>query len=140
MLSSCCMTERRSLPTSRRTPPTDCRGLRSFRRKRHRPIVIAPRPRFVDARPQTTGGFMGISSRMLIAVAMVLVCERALALEEHVGREAEKGDPARWYEPADTPQKRYEALKKEAGAALAQALQECRAQAAERKACEAAAR
>lgn len=49
------------------------------------------------------------------------------------------GDPARWYEPANTPQKKYEALKKEAGAALKEARDECR-RAADRRACDAEAR
>lgn len=44
-----------------------------------------------------------------------------------VGRDAEKGDPARWYEPADTPQEQHRNAMLEATAALAEALRECRA-------------
>ena len=53
------------------------------------------------------------------------------------------GDPQRWYIPADTPAQKYAVAMKEAGAALKEALQECRQVqpvAAERKACEAEAR
>jgi hypothetical protein len=78
--------------------------------------------------------------RILIACAIGSLPASALALEEHVGLNAEKGDPARWYQPADTPQLQYQNKMKEAGAALAEALAECRAKGAERKACEADAR
>ena len=54
---------------------------------------------------------------------------------EHVGVNAERGDPARWYVPADTPQLRYEALVKEALAARGEELKECRAMKADRAAC-----
>ena len=36
-------------------------------------------------------------------------------------------DPARWYEPADTPDAHYRNLKTEASAAYAEALAECKA-------------
>jgi hypothetical protein len=75
----------------------------------------------------------------LFAALLCAVTASALA-EQHVGRDAEKGDPARWYEPADTPQRKHQALMKEAGAAQAEALKECRALGAERKPCEAQAR
>ena len=42
------------------------------------------------------------------------------------GRDTEKGDPARWYEPADTPHEQYLNAMQEAEAALAEALKECR--------------
>jgi len=60
--------------------------------------------------------------------------------EEHVGINAERGDPARWYVPADTPRLKYEALAKEARAALGEAMKDCRADRAGRKQCEAEAR
>ena len=63
----------------------------------------------------------------------------AAAIDGPVGRDAEKGDPARWYEPADTPRKQHGTAMKEARAALAEALRECRTQ-AERRQCEARAR
>ena len=62
------------------------------------------------------------------------------AIDGPVGRDAEKGDPARWYQPADTPQLRHEAAMKEAAAALAEAIKECRAQQSGRMECEAEAR
>ena len=65
----------------------------------------------------------------------------AVSAEEHVGRNAEKGDPARWYEPADTPREKHRLAMQEAKAALAEALKDCRADvSADRKACEADAR
>lgn len=63
------------------------------------------------------------------------------AIEGPVGRDAEKGDPARWYRPADTPQAQYENAIQEAAAALSEALRECRTQPKhDRKTCEAQAR
>src|SRR5690606_14409348 len=40
----------------------------------------------------------------------------AAAIDGPVGRDAEKGDPARWYEPADTPQEQYRNAMQEAEA------------------------
>jgi hypothetical protein len=77
---------------------------------------------------------------ILIAAAVSVLSSQALALEEHVGRDAEKGDPARWYEPADTPQKKFRADMKEAGAAQAEALSDCRSRPTLRKECDAQAR
>ena len=71
--------------------------------------------------------------------AVAFAATLAHAKEEHVGRDAERGDPARWDQPADTPQKRYDTAMKEAAAARAEAVKECRATAAP-KACEAEAR
>ena len=79
------------------------------------------------------------SALQSLAVVLAIAPLAALAAEERVGRDAERGDPARWYEPADTPQKRHDTAMKEATAALAEALKECRAM-TERKACEAEAR
>jgi hypothetical protein len=42
---------------------------------------------------------------------------------------AQPGDPARWYKPADTPEKLYRTQVKEAGAALKEALSDCRSEA-----------
>ena len=73
--------------------------------------------------------------------AVVLGAGLALAaVEGPVGRDAEKGDPARWYRPADTPQLQYENAMREAAAALAEALRECRSRADERRECETQAR
>ena len=74
------------------------------------------------------------------ALAATLAYAAPPAQEEHVGVNAERGDPARWYVPADTPQLKRETLVKEAGAALAEAMKECRATPADRKSCEAEAR
>lgn len=67
----------------------------------------------------------------LIALAGFLLTACGLAaaavVDGPVGRDAEKGDPARWYEPADTPQERHRNAMQEASAALAEALKECRA-------------
>ncbi len=50
------------------------------------------------------------------------------------------GDPARWYQPLETPRQRYDNAMLEARNALAEALRECRQSASGRAACEAAAR
>ena len=55
--------------------------------------------------------------------------------DEHVGRDAERGDPARWYIPADTPRLKYQTRVKEARAAAAEAVRECRREREGRAAC-----
>lgn len=75
----------------------------------------------------------------LCSLAVTLV-HSSPAPEEHVGVNAERGDPARWYVPADTPQLKYETQVKEARAALGEAMKECRAMQAGRAECEAQAR
>jgi hypothetical protein len=52
---------------------------------------------------------------------------------------AEPGDPARWYQPAETPKQKYENAMIEARQALRVALSECKKY-GEQKACEAEAR
>ena len=79
---------------------------------------------------------VAISGACFLTTAVVAFA----AIDGPVGRDAEKGDPARWSQPADTPQRQHEAAMKEAGAALAEALKECRAQQSQRKECEAEAR
>jgi len=74
------------------------------------------------------------------ALAATLAYPASPATEEHVGIDAERGDPALWYVPADTPQLKYETLVKEAGAALGEAMKECRANRASRTSCETEAR
>jgi len=69
------------------------------------------------------------------AFAATLACAAPLASGEHVGVNAERGDPARWYVPADTPRLLYATQVKEAGAALGEALKECRAMQAGRSDC-----
>lgn len=50
------------------------------------------------------------------------------------------GDPARWYQPLESPRQRYDNAMLEARNALADALRECRQSASGRAACESAAR
>src|SRR5688500_11587591 len=80
--------------------------------------------------------FPALSSACLLATASAAFA----AIDGPVGRDAEKGDPARWYQPADTPQRQHENAMKEAAAALAEAKKECRAQQSGRRECEAEAR
>jgi hypothetical protein len=82
---------------------------------------------------------MQTTRQILVAAAFISLSASAFALEEHVGVNAEKGDPARWYQPADTPRQKYDNAMKEAGAALAEAKADCRGQSA-RAGCEADAR
>lgn len=77
-----------------------------------------------------------IVSIMVVAAAAAIP---ALA-EEHVGYNLERGEPARWDEPLVTPRQHYENAMLEARNAKAEALKECRAQGAQRKACETEAR
>lgn len=82
-------------------------------------------------------------SELKVVVVAAFACASALAAtaEEHVGRNLEKGEPARWSQPDDTPQKRDATAVKEAKAALAEAMKECRQLATgERKSCEQQAR
>ena len=81
-------------------------------------------------------------TRALAGASLILSAGIALAaVEGPVGRDAEKGDPARWYRPADTPQLQKDNAMQEASAALAESLRECRAlPREERKQCEADAR
>ncbi|HET7403567.1 MAG TPA: hypothetical protein VFJ62_17350 [Usitatibacter sp.] len=78
--------------------------------------------------------------KIIVIAVFACACTFAAVADEHVGRNLEKGEPARWQEPADTPQKRAQLADQEARAALAEALKECRAQKAERAACEKQAR
>lgn len=76
----------------------------------------------------------------LVSASLAFAGPAVAAVEGPVGRDAEKGDPARWYRPADTPRLQYENAMQEAGAALAEALAECRRLGPERGACEREAR
>ena len=82
---------------------------------------------------------MRSKTRFLLALVGLVAPLGASAADRPVGRDAELGDPSRWYEPADTPRKLYETAQKEVRAALAEALKECRAAPA-RAECEKAAR
>jgi hypothetical protein len=73
------------------------------------------------------------------AVSLGLVATVAYPLspssEEHVGVNAERGDPARWHVPADTPRLKFEAQSAEARAALSEAQMQCRMRQAGRATC-----
>ncbi|MFZ3323216.1 MAG: hypothetical protein WA190_12655 [Usitatibacter sp.] len=69
------------------------------------------------------------------ALAATLAYPQSTAPVEHVGVDAERGDPARWHVPADTPQLKYETRVKEAGAAQHEALKDCHALIARRSSC-----
>jgi hypothetical protein len=79
---------------------------------------------------------------MLIALA--IVSPPALAAHsDHADDPASfraNGDPARWYQPLETPRQKYDNAMLEARNALADALRECRQSASSRAACETAAR
>lgn len=87
-----------------------------------------------------TRTLLALSGACLIAAAAAGLA--VAAIDGPVGRDAEKGDPLRWYQPADTPQRQHDNAMQEAAAALAEALGECRTQRerAERARCEAEAR
>lgn len=79
-------------------------------------------------------------SRLASAVAscaLAAMCAYSMptSADEHVGVDAERGDPARWYVPADTPRRLYETRVKEAHAAAAEARKECRGERGRRAAC-----
>jgi hypothetical protein len=80
-----------------------------------------------------------MKSRLTLLVVATLLALPAMA-EEHVGRNAERGDPARWSQPITSPRQKYENVLKESRAAYAEAMKDCRSQRGERKSCEAAAR
>ncbi|HET9652928.1 MAG TPA: hypothetical protein VFP36_12085 [Usitatibacter sp.] len=84
---------------------------------------------------------MGSELKVVVLAAFAFAAAfAAVAQDQHVGRNLERGEPQRWSEPADTPQKKHATAMKEAKAALAEALKECRSPATERKACEKQAR
>jgi hypothetical protein len=74
------------------------------------------------------------------ALAATLAHALPASPEEHVGINLERGEPARWAVPADTPQLKFEAEAKGIRAALAENLKDCRSLPAGRAACEADAR
>jgi hypothetical protein len=71
--------------------------------------------------------------------AVIVIASPAAFAASFATSFSEKDDPARWYQPLETSQQKYDNAKLEARNALAEALRECRAS-AERKSCEAAAR
>jgi hypothetical protein len=85
--------------------------------------------------PRTSTPFRIALAATSCALAATFAYSMPTASEEHVGVDAERGDPARWYQPADTPRLKYETRVKEARAALAEALKECRGEREGRRAC-----
>ena len=81
-------------------------------------------------------------SRMIAAVICLSapVAAPLAATSPNQNPIAQPGDPARWYQPVDTPRKKYENSMKEARAALAEVLADCRSQHSGRKSCQAEAR
>jgi hypothetical protein len=66
-------------------------------------------------------------NKVAAAAGVCAAIAPALATASLPASYAEKGDPARWYVPADTPREKYENAMREARNALADALRECRA-------------
>jgi hypothetical protein len=82
-----------------------------------------------------------MKSIVFVVAAAALAAALPAVADEHVGYDAERGDPARWYQPITTPQQRYENAMTEARNALADALKECRHEARDERArCEREAR
>jgi len=74
----------------------------------------------------------------LAALVLVAIASVAQAASSDTAY-SERGDPHRWYAPAETPREKYANATREARHALADALRECRATRG-RKRCEAEAR
>ena len=74
----------------------------------------------------------------LVALALVALAGGAQGATRDTAY-SERGDPHRWYAPAQTPREKYDNAAREARSALADQLHECRAFHA-RKRCEAQAR
>jgi hypothetical protein len=77
--------------------------------------------------------------KLVVVAVFAGACGLAALADEHVGKNLERGEPARWSQPDDTARKREETANKEAKAALAEALRECRSD-RERTHCEREAR
>lgn len=67
-----------------------------------------------------------MKSMTLCMGAMALAVAATVTVAAHGESFSQPGDPSRWYEPSDTPAKRYAQHMKEAGAALKEAIAECR--------------
>jgi len=74
----------------------------------------------------------------IVAAALVALAGASQAATRDTAY-SERGDPHRWYVPADTPRAKYENAAREARNALADQLRECHCS-HERKRCEAQAR
>jgi Skp family chaperone for outer membrane proteins len=76
--------------------------------------------------------------RLLVAAA--IATSIAAFAADDPRETTQPSDPARWAQPIETPRQAFDNTMKEARNALADAVKECRASGAERKACEAEAR
>lgn len=82
-----------------------------------------------------------MSSPLFRAVAAALLATSPAAFAAtHYTSFSSPDDPARWYQPLETSQQKYDNALLEARNALAEALRECRATPSTRVACEAQAR
>jgi len=80
-----------------------------------------------------------ITTAFTLAAALIATFTIAANGETFPETLSQPGDPTRWYEPADTPAKKFRTQMKEAGAALKEQLEECRGS-SNRRACEEEAR
>ncbi len=79
---------------------------------------------------------MHTKTRMMGRLALAAACYFTLAAGQAQGVPAQGGDPARWYVEDATAQQQLRTLRKEIGAALQEALADCKRQpASERGAC-----
>jgi hypothetical protein len=74
------------------------------------------------------------------ALAALAIASAPALADSYATSFSANGDPARWYQPLETPRQKYDNAMLEARNALAEALRECRKSASDRAACEAAAR
>jgi hypothetical protein len=74
------------------------------------------------------------------ALAALAIASPAVFADRYATAYSENGDPARWYQPLETPRQKYDNAMLEARNALAEALRDCRKSTAGRAACEADAR
>ena len=74
----------------------------------------------------------------IVAVALLALATAAQGATRDTSY-SERGDPHRWYVPAETPHEKYDNAAREARNALAEQLRECHAS-RDRKRCEAGAR
>jgi len=72
---------------------------------------------------------MNRTVRFAFVSVVSLAAFAAIAYDPAPEAIAQPGDPARWYKPADTPEKLYRTAMKEANAALKIAMTDCRQEA-----------
>jgi len=67
-----------------------------------------------------------MNKNILARATLLAVALFAGASAHAAGKAPDQADPARWYQPDDTPKARYGNLRQEAGAAHREALAQCR--------------